>query len=100
MTSAAIATQPFVKMSRMLQSVTFAILQRLKKNMSASFVTVSPEHEEVKQVVGTTQEMTRLVASRSEDVTFAKDLSLVLLDHVQRFAGQLGQASSPGKTVF
>ena len=68
--------------------------------MSASFVTVSPEHEEVKQVVGTTQEMTRLVASRCEDVTLAKDLSRVLLDHVQRFAAQLGQASSPGKTVF
>lgn len=54
--------------------------------MCAEYFVVPYDHAEVKQVVGETREVTRLVASRSEDVTFALNLGTVLLDHVQRFA--------------
>ena len=50
--------------------------------MCASYLIISPDHAQVKQVVGETQEITRLVATRSEDVTFAMNLGTVLLDHL------------------
>ncbi|DBB05724.1 TPA: hypothetical protein ACH3X1_012325 [Trebouxia sp. C0004] len=61
---------------------TYALQDRLQKNMCASYLIISPDHAEVKQVVGETREITRLVSSRSEDVTFATDLGTVLLDHL------------------
>lgn len=50
--------------------------------MCASYLIISADHAEVRQVVGETQESTRLVATRSEDVTFAMNLGTVLLDHL------------------
>ena len=54
--------------------------------MCATFLVVPPDDAEVKQVVGETQEIVRQVESRSEDVSFAQDLGMVLLDHVHRLA--------------
>ncbi|KAL0044320.1 hypothetical protein WJX82_011427 [Trebouxia sp. C0006] len=61
---------------------TYALQDRLQKNMCASYLIISADHAEVKQVVGETREITRLVATRYEDVTFARDLGTVLLDHL------------------
>ncbi len=66
----------------MLQTQTYALQDRLQKNMCASYLIISIDHAEVKQVVGDTQEITRLVAIRYEDVTFAKNLGTVVLGHV------------------
>ena len=66
----------------MLQSQTYALQDRLQKNMCASYLIIPADHAEVKQVVGETREMTRLVATRSEDVTFAMDLGTVLILHL------------------
>ncbi len=65
-----------------LQTQTYALQDRLQKNMCASYLIISADHAEVKQVVGETQEITRPVATRYEDVTFAKDLGTVLLHHL------------------
>ncbi|KAA6429036.1 MAG: retinoic acid inducible I [Trebouxia sp. A1-2] len=65
-----------------LQAQTYALQDRLQKNMCASYLIISADHAEVRQVVGETQESTRLVATRSEDVTFAMNLGTVLLDHL------------------
>lgn len=69
-------------MLSILQTQTYALQDRLQKNMCASYLIISPGHAEVKQVVGETREITRLVATRSEDVTFAMNLGAVLLDHL------------------
>jgi hypothetical protein len=69
----------------MLQTQTYALQDRLQKNMCASYLIISADHVEVKQVVGETREITRLVATRYEDVTFAMDLGTVLLDHLKLF---------------
>lgn len=66
----------------MLQTQTYALQDRLQKNMCTSYLIISADHAEVKQVVGETREITRLVATRYEDVTFARDLGTVLLDHL------------------
>lgn len=69
-----------------LQGQTYALLDSLRRNMCAKYFLVPDDDAEVKQVVGEIQQTTRLVASRSEDLSFALDLGTVLLDHVQRFA--------------
>lgn len=71
-----------LKLLSMLQTQTYALQDRLQKNMCASYLIISPDHAEVKQVVGEAREVTRLVATRFEDVTFAMDLGTVLLDHL------------------
>ena len=68
-----------------LQSQTYALQVSLQKNMCASYLIISADHAEVKQVVGETREITRLVATRSEDVTFAMNLGTVLIDHLKLF---------------
>lgn len=65
-----------------LQTQTYALQDRLQKNMCASCLIISADHAEMKQVVGETQEITRLVATRYDDVNFARDLGTVLLDHL------------------
>ncbi len=66
--------------------------------MSATFVVVPHDHAEVKHVVGDTREITRVVASRSEDIAFALDLGRVLLSHVERLA-ELDATSPIGDTL-
>ena len=72
-----------------LQTTTYAKLESLKVNLHASFLTVPDDHEEVKQVVGTTQEVTKVVLSRLEDATFASSLGSVLLQHVTQLVDLL-----------
>ena len=62
-----------------MQTNTYTKLENLKANLCASFLTVPPNHNEVKQVVGTTAEITRVVTSRSEDLGFASSLGYVVL---------------------
>ena len=77
-----------------MQAATYSVLENLKANLSATFLTIPHDHAEVKQVIGTTQEVVRKVASRPEDSSFALSLAHVLLQHsagfiVQHNAGNL-----------
>ena len=60
--------------------------------MCASFLVVPHDDAEVRHVVGETHEIMRQVGGRSEDASFAMDLSRVLLNHFMQFA-QLNLAS-------
>ena len=57
-------------------------------NMSATCLVVPDDNAEVKQVIGETQQITRQVATRTEDLTFAKNLGRVLLKNVSCLAEQ------------
>lgn len=76
-----------------MQTTTYTKLENLKTNLCASFLTVPHDHVEVKQVVGTTAELTRTVTSRSEDLSFARSLGRVML-HITGFM-KLSQAGLP-----
>lgn len=69
-----------------LQTETHAQLDSLRSDMCAGYLVVPHDDAEVRQVVGETREIIRPVAGRAEDVSFAMDLSRVLLDHVKQFA--------------
>ena len=68
-----------------MQAITRSLLENLRSNLCASYLNVSPDHVEVKQVSGTTQEITKEVAGRSEDASFARSLGKVLLRHATSF---------------
>ena len=61
------------------------MLENLKANLCATFLTIPHDDAEVKQVIGTTQEVVRKVASRPEDSSFALSLGHVLLHHSTSF---------------
>ena len=69
-----------------LQTETQDQLDSLRSNMRASFLVVPFDDAEVKQEVVQTHEIMRQVGKRPEDVSFAMDLSSILLEHVDHFA--------------
>ena len=71
-----------------IQATTYSLLANLKSNLCATYLHVSPDHVEVRQVSGTTQEITKEVAGRSEDASFACNLGNVLLRHATSFMVQ------------
>ena len=64
------------------------MLENLKANLCATFLTIPHDHAEVRQVIGTTQEVVKKVASRPEDSSFALSLGHVLLQHLTSFMVQ------------
>ena len=64
------------------------MLENLKANLCAIFLTVPQDNAEVRQVIGTTQEVVRKVESRPEDSSFALSLGNVLLQHATSFIVQ------------
>lgn len=75
-----------MRVSYILQTETQDQLDSLRSNMHASFLIVPSDDAAVRQVVGETQDIVRQVGNRPEDVSFAMNLSRVLLEHVERFA--------------
>lgn len=64
-----------------MQAATYSMLENLKANLCATFLTIPHDHAEVRQVIGTTQEVVKKVASRPQDSSFALSLGHVLLQH-------------------
>ena len=88
-----------------MQAATYSMLENLKANLCATFLTILHDHAEVKQVIGTTQEVVRKVASRPEDSSFALGLGHVLLQHstsfiVQHNAGDCDVLLPPGSACL
>ena len=77
-----------------LQVQTYAKRDSLAWNMCGSYLVVQHDNIEVQQVNGETQEITRLVASRSEDISFATNLGSVLLKHVSCLKEQQASTST------
>lgn len=72
-----------------MQAATYSLLENLKSNLCATYLNVSHDHVEVRQVSGTTQEVTKEVKGRSEDASFARSLGAVLLQHATSFMVQI-----------
>lgn len=71
-----------------MQAATYLMLENLKANLLATFLTISHDHAEVKQKIGSTEEVVRKVESRPEDSSFALSLGRVLLQHSTSFMVQ------------
>ena len=71
------------------------MLENLKANLCATFLTIPHDHAEVKQKIGSTEEVVRKVASRPEDSTFALSLGHVLLQHSTSFMEQCNEGDLP-----
>lgn len=72
-----------------MQAATYSLLENLKSNLCATYLNVSHDHIEIRQVSGTTQEVTKEVNGRSEDASLARSLGDVLLQHSTTFMVQI-----------
>lgn len=63
-------------------------------NLCATMLNVSNDNAELKEVVGTTTEVTKEVATRPEDLNFASSLGNVLLQHATCFITRLQAGQS------